>query len=160
MPTISQIGLEMLRYQEQLAKDYHYKPIEPNLFTGDVRSRYKETLPDWCSLCGNQAQTLITTQSTPIATGYTRIVIGDYGAFVEIDREHILRKKLMIQPGQEFRMSDNQFVGRVKYFWLTARDCSHCKIYEQQRTVDYADYKPGMFYISPFEVFPQQKAQG
>jgi hypothetical protein len=27
------------------------------------------------------------------------------------------------------------------------------KIYEQSKTVDYADYKMGLFYVSPFELF-------
>jgi hypothetical protein len=27
------------------------------------------------------------------------------------------------------------------------------KVYGQKRTVDYADYKVGLFYISPFDLF-------
>ena len=31
------------------------------------------------------------------------------------------------------------------------------KVYEQLRTVDYADYKVGLFYISPFDLFVEGK---
>lgn len=40
-------------------------------------------------------------------------------------------------------------VGGVK-----ASDGSDVKVYEQKRPVGYADYKPGMLYVSVYEVFP------
>ena len=36
--------------------------------------------------------------------------------------------------------------------WRT-NDQSNVKVYDQKRTVDYADYKVGLFYISPFDLF-------
>jgi hypothetical protein len=36
--------------------------------------------------------------------------------------------------------------------WRT-NDESRVKVYEQSRTVDYTDYKVGLFYISPFDLF-------
>jgi hypothetical protein len=36
--------------------------------------------------------------------------------------------------------------------WRT-KDQSNVKVYEQSRTVDCADYKVGLFYISPFDLF-------
>ena len=36
--------------------------------------------------------------------------------------------------------------------WRT-KDQSNVKVYDQKRTVDYADYKVGLFYISPFDLF-------
>ena len=32
------------------------------------------------------------------------------------------------------------------------------KVYDQKRTVDYADYKVGLFYISPFDLFVEGEA--
>jgi hypothetical protein len=32
------------------------------------------------------------------------------------------------------------------------------KVYEQLRTVDYADYRVGLIYISPFDLFVQGEA--
>jgi len=36
--------------------------------------------------------------------------------------------------------------------WKT-KDQSNVKVYDQKRTVEYADYKVGLFYISPFDLF-------
>ncbi len=36
--------------------------------------------------------------------------------------------------------------------WRT-KDHSNVKIYDQKRTVDYADCKVGLFYIFPFDLF-------
>lgn len=159
MYEISETGRRMLAFQEELAKTHHYQPIEPSLFLGDVRVKYQEELPDWCELTGCSDFPLMTTQGTLVCTGYTRIVIGDYGAFVEISKSQICKENLYVQPGQEFRTQDDRFQQRIKYIWLTAKDCSRCKIYDQQRRVDYADYQPGMYYVSPYEVFPKNNSK-
>lgn len=45
---ISETGARMLKYQEQLADEYKYKPI-PRTFFKDVRAEFEETLPEWCN---------------------------------------------------------------------------------------------------------------
>lgn len=152
MNTISSVGQQMLLFQRNLAVKHHYKPVEPNLFNGDVRTKYLENLPDWCVLAGAE-QPLFTTQETKVASGYSRVVIGDYGAFLEISPKQILSTNIKCEIGQEYRF-EPRYREQVKYLWLTAIDYSHCKIYQQLRTVSYADYRPGMFYVSPYEVFP------
>ena len=154
MKQISAIGKEMLRFQANLAAERNYQPVEPDLFLGDVRDKYRQALPDWCSLTGAPQMPLYTLDDTLLCTGYDRIVIGDYGAFVEISPQQILQEAICIKPGQEFRANDPRFSQNVKYLWLTAKDRSGCKIYCQKKTVDYADYTPGMYYISPYEVHP------
>jgi hypothetical protein len=42
--------------------------------------------------------------------------------------------------------------------WRT-KDQSNVKVYEQSRTVDYADYRVGLFYISPFDLFVERELQ-
>jgi hypothetical protein len=32
------------------------------------------------------------------------------------------------------------------------------KVYDQKRSVDYADYKVGLYYISPFDLFVEGEA--
>lgn len=81
---ISEAGARMLKYQEQLAREYKYKPI-PRTFFKDVRAEFKEALPEWCNVSGDTTK-LETSNGTVIASGYNRIVIGDYGAFVEFSR--------------------------------------------------------------------------
>lgn len=78
---ISETGSRMLKYQEQLADEYKYKPI-PRTFFKDVRAEFEEALPEWCNMSGDTTK-LETRSGTVIASGYNRIVIGDYGAFVE-----------------------------------------------------------------------------
>ena len=153
MRQISDIGKQMLNYQAKLAEEHNYKPIPINLFTGNVRDKYEETLPEWCKDEDNKTKPLYTTHGTKLSNGYKRIVIGDYGAFVEITPEQICKEVLECKKGQEYRIEDERFASRVKYIWLTTKDKSDCKVYWQKKGVDYADYQPNMYYISPYEVF-------
>ena len=130
----------------------NHKPIEPNLFLGDVRQKYKEALPEWCIIEGDPTVHLYTLDGMLLSDGYARVVIGDYGAFIEIAGDQIHKETLRCKPGQEYRNQDERYSKNVKYLWLTARDRSDCKIYLQKNTVSYADYIPGMYYISPYEV--------
>ena len=65
---------------------------------------------------------------------------------MEIGPDQIVEDNLSIMPGQEFRLKDD-FYG--KYIWMTSD--RYNKIYKQIRGVSYADYKPGCYYISPYE---------
>ena len=49
---ISETGARMLKYQEQLADEYKYKPI-PRTFFKDVRAEVEEALPEWCNMSGD-----------------------------------------------------------------------------------------------------------
>lgn len=97
---------------------------------------------------------LETADGTVIANGYNRIVIGDYGAFVEFSRVQACMRRLKIKEGQMYRAKDPRYAEHVKYLWLTADDGSNVKVYDQKRPVEYADYMPGMLYVSVYEVFP------
>lgn len=150
---ISKVGKEMLMFQERLAMEYKYKPIPINLFTGNIRDKYIEHLPIWTCVDGNPTQKLYSAYGTPISSGYKRIVIGDYGAFIEIEKAQMELQNIQCEVRQEYRINDEKYSKNIKYFWMTAKDNSHCKIYLQQKEVSYADYKVGMYYISPYEVF-------
>lgn len=149
---IPETGIRMLKYQEQLANEYKYKPI-PRTFFKDVRAEFKEALPKWCNVSGDTIS-LETANGTVITNGYNRIVIGDYGAFVEFSHAQADMRHLKIKEGQSYRIEDPRYAEHVKYLWLTADDDSDVKVYEQKRPVEYADYKPGMLYVSVYEVFP------
>lgn len=60
----------MLKYQEQLADEYKYKPI-PRTFFKDVRAEVEEALPEWCNMSGDTTK-LETRSGTVIASGYNR----------------------------------------------------------------------------------------
>lgn len=144
------IGKEMLKLQDELAQKYKYKPLSAEL-SDSYREKYRETVPDDLNMSGAKTP-LYSIKGTQLCKAYDRIVIGDYGAFIEISPEDMILNNICVKKGQEYRVEDEQYSSRVKYHWLTAKDKSDVKIYYQQRTVTYADYKPNKYYISPFEV--------
>ena len=152
---ISTLGKEMLAFQEELAKAYNYKPIQFNIFLGDVREKFRKALPTWCKLDGDPLCALFSETGTQIATGYSRIVIGDYGAYVEISPEQILQDKLRLAPGEEYRVYNERYSAHVKYHWYTTIVSQQIKLYYQQKTVANADYISGMWYVSVYEILPE-----
>lgn len=147
---------EILSIQKNLADTYKYKPLPP-LISMQQRQEYLEALPQEFDVDGNKKCNIYSKSGTLVATGYNRVVIGDYGAFVEFDKTQAVLQNIKVKAGQEYRYNDEQYSKNVKYLWLTAKDNSDCKIYFQKKTVDYADYKAEMFYISPYEVKTERK---
>ena len=70
---------------------------------------------------------------TVVCSGYTRIVVGDYGAFIEFDEEQANIDKYIIAPGQEYRVDNPRDSKNVKYIWMTIPDGSNIKIYKQKK---------------------------
>ena len=138
--------------QDELAEKYKYKKL-PNELSKQVRIEYKKSLPDILNINGDLDFKIYSIEGTLISNGYNRIVIGDYGAFVEFDNTQAVKDNMKVKSGQEYRINDEKYSENVKYFWLTAKDNSDIKIYYQQKTVTYADYLSKMFYVSPFEIF-------
>lgn len=166
---ISQKGQEMLKMQDDLATQYKYKK-QPELIGEINMKEYLEALP------AEMADTVVPVPSqkpgyevsgkdiplysksgTKIAERYDRIVIGHYGAFLEIDPKDMCMENIKCEEGQEYRMKNPYFVDRIKYQWLTTKDDSHCKLYFQQKGVTYADYQPNKWYISPYEVLDEKE---
>lgn len=75
-----------------------------------------------------------------LAQGYNRIVIGGRGPYVELSLRHLLQHK--------FHKADVPHM----YYAEWRSNVDNVKLYEQFQTVDYADYVPGLFYISPFDL--------
>jgi len=92
------------------------------------------------------------TKGPAISTGYTRVVVGGRGAYLEIDPSQIIRDQLELQPGEEYRFTNEEWKKKVFYGWHRTKE-GHRKVYEQFKYVGYADYKIGCFYIDPKEVF-------
>lgn len=139
----------MLLFQEELAEKYKYKKLNSEL-SKEVRDKYLINLPEIDN--PGDGKKIYSLSGTLIADGYNEIVIGDYGAFIEFDKEQAIKENIKVKKGQEYRINDPNYNKNVKYYWLTAKDDSDVKIYYQRRTVSYADYIPGMFYVSPYEV--------
>ena len=141
--------MNTLRIESILAKKYKYKPL-PDELSSKYRQFFRENIPGWLNIDGEKSP-IFTIQGTKICDSYDRIVIGDYGAFLEFS-EKPKNTKFIIQPGQEYRVNDPRYSRNVKYIWLTVDDGSRIKIYKQKRTVSYADYLPEKFYVSVHEV--------
>lgn len=86
------------------------------------------------------------TEGTKIANGYLRIVIGKRGPYIECSKEQLFMQNLCILKECEWRTRSYS----AFYVEYRSRDNSDLKIYFQKKRVDYADYLPGLFYISPF----------
>lgn len=134
---------------EQCVKQYHYKPL-PKDISAKQRKLYLAELPKIWDVKGNLNCKIYDTYYNHVANGYERIVIGDYGAYVEIPLYKMLLDEVIVKPGEEYRFKPEY--ASVKYHWYCLNKNHDLKIYYQKNLVDYADYKPGMFYISPYEL--------
>lgn len=138
---------KVLDFIEKITKEYKYKRL-PEDKSKLARDWYTKNIPSFLDVNGSNT-TLYSLDGTVLCHEYKRIVVGDYGAFIEFDISQSINFK--VTPGQEYRTL-KEFKNNVKYLWYTCKDNSNCKIYQQIRTVSYADYLPGMCYISPYEV--------
>ena len=87
-----------------------------------------------------------TLKGTVFAKDYRRLVIGERGAYIEFSSENIVAT-CRIKTGEEYRgLGKYSF---CKYQWLHPVGEPEVKVYLQLRTVDYADYKVGFYYVDP-----------
>lgn len=93
-------------------------------------------------LFGDPTKRLFTSSGLLLATGFVRVVIGGRGPYVEFNDSQVSLGGMTQVPIQHYYYDE----------WRTA-DSARLKLYHQKRTVDYADYLPGMWYATPFELF-------
>ena len=141
--------MNTLRVEALLAKKYGYKPL-PDDLSEKYRQYFLDNIPSWLRAEGDD-RPLYTTKGSKVCDFYDRIVIGDYGAFVEFFVEPE-ETHFVIPHGQEFRVNNPRYSNNVKYIWMTVDDGSGIKIYKQRKTVSYADYLPDRYYVSVHEV--------
>jgi hypothetical protein len=101
---------------------------------------------------GNNDLIFYTKSNIMLAKGYIRIVIGERGPYIEFERKNFIDfSKLQIPESQKWRLKNNNS------FYIEYRSKDYVKIYFQKRVVNYADYKIGKFYISPFDLYINNK---
>ena len=83
-----------------------------------------------------------------VATNYSRIVYGGRGAYVEFSFDQVVKTAIFesLTPHYYYR----------EFF---TRDSTHAKVYYQRHRVNYADYIPNMFYISPIFLLNFKRTQ-
>lgn len=103
-----------------------------------AKTNYPERLS--LPLDGDDVTLFASRTSVHLATGYKRIVIGDRGPYVEFEARHLLLD----------RFRDVDLTHHYYYEMRSVHD--NVKLYHQINGVDYADYVPGLYYISPFDL--------
>lgn len=120
---------------------------------------------------GNDQTNFLLPDSSIFATGYTRIVYGDHGPYLEFNRKHIV-SKMFSKYGNVINFNDLPGLDfKYYYFWLYPKNNEDIKVYLQVKPVinlpnapkrldkkpssfnraeGYADYKRGMFYVDPY----------
>ena len=89
---------------------------------------------------GGAPTILKTASGMDVCTGYRRVVLGRRGPYVEFDAAQALVQNF--NRPKDFHYYYEEF--------RTRRD--DVKIYKQFHRVNYADYRPGFYYVSPFEL--------
>ncbi len=98
---------------------------------------------------GDRTSSLRSDSGLLLATGYNRIVFGGRGMYVEFSESQIEMMNIHIPVNQLYRLTDL----RIYYVEFRSCDVSSVKVYYQVKTVAYADYKIGLFYISPSDLY-------
>src|ERR1035441_5172486 len=95
---------------------------------------------------GDPAMRLFTRSGTLVADGYLRVVVGGSGPYIEF--QTVWQSHMRVPAEELYRFNDPH----VYYAEYRSHDKSDVKIYWQKKTVDYADYRVGRYYISPFDL--------
>lgn len=118
------------------SKDY-YKPL-PKEQSEMIREYFKSKID--IPLDGDPDMKFYNKSGTLISSGYNRIVVGDYGPFIELNYTQMQLGNIEEKWAGSFRKI-------VKYVWMQTKDSEKTKIYLQKDTVPYADYRIGCYYI-------------
>ena len=87
-----------------------------------------------------------------LATGYVRIVVGGRGPYIEFSSEQIQHNNIYIPDYARYKVGNDLSY----YHEFRSNDKCFVKLYYQKLRVAYADYKVGMWYISPLQVITDE----
>ena len=85
-------------------------------------------------------------EGTLLLNGYNRVVHGQRGDYIEFEFENI---QTNLTSYYNLKSLDELINKGYYYQWLYPNNLKDIKIYYQLKTVKYADYKIGKYYISP-----------
>jgi len=135
-----------------------FSKAQTNEFYCDLKTKCTSQMTDYKERIkinhnSNNNFNLFTISKLHVATGYSRIVFGKRGPYIEFQKHHIIRENIYMPDDALWRI-DNPNI--FYYEYRTTKD--NVKIYLQYKTVDYADYKPDFLYISPFDLYDSSNA--
>jgi hypothetical protein len=91
---------------------------------------------------GHPSMQLFTVEGLLLARGYMRVEFGGRGPYLEMTGEQL-------QHSHVRRIAD----ARHSYFDELRSNCkANVMVYLQRRPVDYAHYRNGFYYVSPFDL--------
>lgn len=96
----------------------------------------------------NDTEKFYTKGGLLVADGYKRIVIGKRGPYIEFTESQINRHAIFV-PSQELWRLTSDIAFYIEY---RTCDTQYVKIYYQKKVVNYADYLPDHYYVSPFDL--------
>jgi len=133
---------DVIKYAEELAAKYKYKKPPDNVDLVSV-SKYLEKINGFGD--SEHRDTLI--GGRPFCKDYERVVIGSYGAFVEISHENLL---LPLEIPEDKKWRYDELYLKRRQMKIKYRELSYAGIpvFLQVDTVEYADYKKGMYYVN------------
>ena len=88
---------------------------------------------------GNDYTRFETSTGLHVATGYTRVVIGGRGPYIEFLPGHLIWDSFQMPDEGKYRL-EHPWKDKVFHVEWRTKDLSNVKIYDQKRTVDYADW--------------------
>lgn len=145
---------EIENFIENLIKQYNYSPLNYEE-SCKVRQYYKENIPPYLSVNGGNA--LYSKKGIQICKCYNRIILTDYGAFIEIENINAFKHNYVLEFGEQWRVYDKRYKDEIDYIWLTTYLYDDMKIYYYKRLVSYGDFRIGCYYIPVWEVYPLEK---
>lgn len=89
-------------------------------------------------------QDIFLNDGTLFAKEFNRVVHGKRGDYVEFEKTQILLP-LVLKFGNDITKDNLD----IYYWWLHPITHPSVKVYLQRKTVKYADYKIGKYYVSP-----------
>lgn len=94
-------------------------------------------------VAGDPERQFYTRSGALIAKGYMRVCIGARSPYIEFREDHIVKGVLEEQKDKK----------KAHYYFREYRTVpDHLFVYYQLHPVDYADYRVGFYYISPFDL--------
>jgi len=96
------------------------------------------------TLEGNDQIRFETSTGLHVATGYTRVVVGGRGPYVEFLPGHLIWDNLDIPDEEKYRL-EHPWKDKVFYVEWRTKDQSNVKVYDQKRTVGLCGLQGGAF---------------
>lgn len=151
------ISEEVNTFIQDMIKKYHYRPIPATVQTGSVKSYYRDRLPAWAKIKISRKYPLKTKQGDKLCEAYEKIVVGDYGAYVEISASHLLIDQFIYIDEQD--ISENIDTRQKSYMTFVLNTDPDFKILFQVKSVAYGNFIPGRFYVNPYTVISDRPKQ-